>query len=368
MEKRSYLETEYSQLIFHHISDLIFLIRTVDEHCYEIEAMNDAFLANYHTTMEEISGKRIEEFLCEEQCIKAFRRFREVIKSKRTLHFEEEYTFEEQGYRLFDITLVPIIEDNTVCKLIGTAKDITEKRACEDQLAQAEKLSVVGQLAAGVAHELKNPLTSLKGFLKLIKFRNKDHDIKRYIEVMENEFCRLQLIIEEFLILAKPSKLTFNTHRLENIIDEVIELLNAQANMNSIVLTTEYSDSLPPLYCENNQLKQVFINIIKNAIEASDGGDKISVRIDFFDKHFHISIKDNGKGIAQEEIEKLGSPFYTTKKNGTGLGLAICKRIIEKHKGKLRVKSTIGYGTEITVTLPPSASQTQRAQKNNSRY
>ncbi|MCA0989021.1 ATP-binding protein [Guptibacillus algicola] len=352
MEKKSALDINNLKLIFHHISDLVFLIRVVDLQHYEIEAINEGYLGNYQTTKEDISGKRIEEFLGVDQGIKAIRRFQEAIIRRETLQFEEAYTFPEQGYRMFDITLVPIIEGNTVANLIGTAKDITEKRINEEQLVQSEKLSVVGQLAAGIAHELKNPLTSLKGFLKLIDFENKNPDIERYIKVMDTEFTRIEQIIEEFLVLAKPNKINFCHHRIDDIIEEVIELLNAQANMESIVLTTEYPDTLPQVYCESNQLKQVFINIIKNAIEASDDGGNITISINTSGEHIQVSIRDHGEGISKEDINKLGSPFYTTKKHGTGLGLAICKRIIEKHKGQLVIDSSIGHGTEITVILP----------------
>ncbi|WP_377891172.1 ATP-binding protein [Alkalihalobacillus sp. R86527] len=352
MEKESGLDTNNLKLIFRHISDLIFLIRVVDLQHYEIEAINEGYLAHYQTTKKNISGKRIEEFLGVDQGIKAIRRFQEVIIRKETLHFEEAYTFPEQGYRMFDITLVPIIEENTVANLIGTAKDITEKRINEEQMVQSEKLSVVGQLAAGIGHELKNPLTSLKGFLKLIDSENSNQDIERYIKVMDTEFNRIEQIIDEFLILAKPNKIHFSHYRIDHIIEEVIELLNAQANMESIVLTTEYPDIPSQVYCENNQLKQVFINIIKNAIEASRDGGRIFIKIATNEEHIQVSIRDHGEGISQEDIDKLGSPFYTTKKNGTGLGLAICKRIIDKHKGRLQIDSSVGQGTEITVILP----------------
>ncbi|WP_270182599.1 ATP-binding protein [Alkalihalobacillus sp. CinArs1] len=352
MEKESGLDTNNLKLIFRHLSDLIFLIRVVDLQHFEIEAINEGYLANYKTTKEDISGKRIEEFLGMDQGIKAIRRFQEVIIRKETLHFEEAYIFPEQGYRMFDITLVPIIEGNTVANLIGTAKDITERRLNEEQLAQSEKLSVVGQLAAGIAHELKNPLTSLKGFLKLIEFQNKNQDVERYIKVMDTEFNRIEQIIEEFLMLAKPNKVNFSYYHIDHIIEEVIELLNAQANMESIILTTEYPDSLPPVYCENNQLKQVFINIIKNAIEASNDGERVVISVATFDDHIEVCVKDFGGGIPEEDIKKIGSPFYTTKKQGTGLGLAICKRIIDKHNGKFSIDSATGQGTKITVCLP----------------
>ncbi|MGB7999504.1 MAG: ATP-binding protein [Anaerobacillus sp.] len=352
MEKRSELDTTNLNLIFHHLSDLIFQIRVVDVHHYEIEAVNEAYLANYETSKEAISGRRIEDFLDVDQGLQAIKRFQEAIICKRTIQFEEGYSFPKQGYRIFDITLVPIIKAGSVTGLIGAAKDITEKRLNEEHMAQSEKLSLVGQLAAGIAHELRNPLTSLKGFLKLIQFKNKDTNIERYIQVMDSEFQRIEQIIDEFLILAKPTKAEFNYYQISDILDEVIELLNAQANMKSIIINKAYSTYHSPVYCENNQLKQVFINLIKNAMDAIIEDGEITIATEEQSDNVVIQIIDNGKGISQQELEKLGSPFFTTKQNGTGLGLTICNRIIEKHKGSLKIKSNQGDGTVITIRLP----------------
>ncbi|TKD68842.1 ATP-binding protein [Pseudalkalibacillus hwajinpoensis] len=355
MEKRNELATSNIDLIFHHLSDLIFQIRVVDVHHYEIEAVNEAYLSNYETSKDDLSGKRVEEFLGVDQGLQAIRRFQEAIFHQEPIHFEEGYSFPKQGYRVFDITLVPIVEGGTVSRLIGAAKDITEKRLSEEQIAQSEKLSVVGQLAAGIAHELRNPLTSLKGFLKLIDYKNTNTEVDRYIQVMNSEFQRIEQIIDEFLILAKPTKSNFTYERIDQLLDEVIELLNGQANMKSIILKKNYSSTLSHVYGERNQLKQVIINIIKNALEAiSEGNSNGEIRIEAkeIQNKIIVSIQDNGKGIPEQELEKLGSPFFTTKKDGTGLGLAICKRIIGRHNGELEITSQHGEGTRITITLP----------------
>ncbi|MBN8209118.1 GHKL domain-containing protein [Bacillus sp. NTK071] len=359
MEKGNDLATSNIELIFHHLSDLIFQIRVVDVHHYEIEAVNEAYLSNYNTSKNDLSGRRIEEFLGVNQGLQAIKRFQEAIFHKKTIRFEEGYSFPKQGYRVFDITLVPIVEDGTISKLIGAAKDITEKRLNEEQIAQSDKLSVVGQLAAGIAHELRNPLTSLKGFLKLIDNKNTDIEVERYIQVMDSEFHRIEQIIDEFLILAKPNKSNFTHEMLDQLLDEVIELLNGQANMKSIILKKDYSPMLSHVYGESNQLKQVFINLIKNAIEAipkENTNGEIRIDAKEFEDKLMVNIIDNGTGITESELAKLGSPFFTTKKNGTGLGLAICKRIINKHNGDLEITSKHGEGTRVSITLPRSPS------------
>lgn len=359
MEKGNDLAISEIELIFHHLSDLIFQIHVVDLHHFEIEAVNEAYLSNYNTSKEDLSGRRVEELLGVDQALQAINRFQEAIFSKQPIQFEEGYNLPKLGFRVFDVTLVPIIEHGTVSKLIGAAKDITQKRLNEEQIVQSEKLSIVGQLAAGIAHELRNPLTSLKGFLKLINYKNTNKEVERYIQVMDSEFQRIEQIIDEFLILAKPTKSHFNYERIDQLLDEVIELLSGEANMASIILKKDYFSLLSHIYCDQNQLKQVFINLIKNAMEAipkENANGEIRIEGQECADNVIVHIIDNGLGISEPELEKLGSPFFTTKSNGTGLGLAICKRIIEKHKGHVEITSKQGEGTRVSITLPKTPS------------
>ncbi|MDQ0484264.1 ATP-binding protein [Guptibacillus hwajinpoensis] len=359
MENGNDLAISEIELIFHHLSDFIFQIHVVDRHHFEIEAVNEAYLSSYNTSKEDLSGKRVEELLGGDQGLQAIRRCQEAIYSKQPIQFEEEYYLPKQGYRMFDITLVPIVVDGSVSKLIGTARDVTQKRLNEEQIVQSEKLSVVGQLAAGIAHELRNPLTSLKGFLKLIDYKNTNKEVERYIQVMDSEFHRIEQIVDEFLILAKPTKSHFTYERIDQLLDEVIELLCGEANMESIILKKEYFSLRSHVYGESNQLKQVFINLMKNAMEAipkENVNGEITVEGQEFEDKLIVHIIDNGAGISETELKNLGSPFFTTKKNGTGLGLAICKRIIDQHSGQIDIKSKPKEGTRVSITLPKTPS------------
>ncbi|WP_053216251.1 ATP-binding protein [Guptibacillus hwajinpoensis] len=359
MENGNDLAISEIELIFHHLSDFIFQIHVVDRHHFEIEAVNEAYLSNYNTSKDDLSGKRVEEFLGGDQGLQAIRRFQEAIFSKQPIQFEEGYNLPKQGYRVFDITLVPIVVDGSVSKLIGTARDITQKRLNEEQIVQSEKLSVVGQLAAGIAHELRNPLTSLKGFLKLIDYKNTNKEVDRYIQVMDSEFHRIEQIVDEFLILAKPTKSHFTYERIDQLLDEVIELLCGEANMESIILKRDYFSLRSHVYGERNQLKQVFINLIKNAMEAiskENENGEITIEGKALEDKLIVHIIDNGAGISEAELKNLGTPFFTTKKNGTGLGLPVCKRIIDQHSGHLEIKSKPGEGTRVSITLPKTPS------------
>ncbi|CAH2716546.1 Sporulation kinase E [Neobacillus rhizosphaerae] len=231
-------------------------------------------------------------------------------------------------------------------------KDVTEKVAMQEQLRKSDTLTVIGELAAGIAHEIRNPMTALKGFIQLLEGSiTKDHSM--YYQVITTELQRIDSIINEFLILAKPQAIRFQEKDINQIMKETVDLLTAQAVLYNVQFVTEYNEQLPAIYCEPNQLKKVFINLIKNAIEVMPGGGKITISVKkAVNKRIIITIEDEGSGIPEEMIKRLGEPFYTTKDRGTGLGLMVSYRIIDEHKGTIKVKSEEGKGTIFQITLP----------------
>ncbi|WP_064092333.1 PAS domain-containing sensor histidine kinase [Rossellomorea aquimaris] len=233
-------------------------------------------------------------------------------------------------------------------------RDMTEQVELQEQLRKSDTLSVVGELAAGIAHEIRNPMTALKGFIQLLENSvGKDHEM--YFNVITSEFQRIESIITEFLVLAKPQAVQYQKTDLIKIMKDTVELLNAQAVMHNVQYNESYQGNLPTIIAEPNQLKQVFINMIKNAIEVMSDGGIISIKIEEVENHFiHIEISDQGSGISKDKIKKLGEPFYTTKERGTGLGLMVSFNIIKEHKGKVRVESKMGEGTVFHIYLPKS--------------
>jgi len=215
---------------------------------------------------------------------------------------------------------------------------------------QKEKLAVVGQMAASIAHEIKNPLSALKGFTQLQLEKDKSNE--NFYPIMLNEIDRINLIVSDLLILGKPSGATKTQVRIEEILKYVVSIIEPQASRQIITLRTEIAGPLPYVYCDENQLKQVFLNLIKNSVESMVDGGFIDIKARFTNKEFVISVQDEGEGIPQEQVEKLGEPFYTTKPNGTGLGLMVTKKIIEEHNGKLEISSTPKKGTKVTIILP----------------
>lgn len=230
--------------------------------------------------------------------------------------------------------------------------DVTARKEMEDRLRKSDTLNVVGELAAGIAHEIRNPMTALKGFIQLLQSNMKE-DFSSYFDVIQSELKRIESIITEFLVLAKPQAIQFKQSSITKIMKETIDLLTAQASLHNVQILSRIEGVIPYIYCEANQLKQVFINMLKNAIEVMQDGGIITVSIkEKNDKEVLVSIRDEGCGISQDKIARLGEPFYTTKERGTGLGLMVSYKIIEEHHGSILVDSKPGKGTTFYITLP----------------
>ncbi|MGM7719521.1 PAS domain S-box protein [Metabacillus sp. Hm71] len=254
---------------------------------------------------------------------------------------------------IFDVIKVPIFyPDGRRKGLVMIGRDITELKQTEELLRKSEKLAVVGQLSAGIAHEIRNPLTSLKGFLSLLQ-SSIDESNLWYLDVMASEINRIESITNQFMAVAKPQAVTIQLQDLRMLIEQVSVVVYPEATMNNIQIIIDTEADIPLIRCDVNQLKQVFINIIKNAIEAMKCGGKIVVHVMKHDpNHVVIRCIDQGCGIPKERIPYLGEPFYSLKEKGTGLGLMMCYKIIEEHQGKITIESEINKGTIVNVILP----------------
>lgn len=301
-------------------------------------------------SLDAVIGKTLFDFLPADQAI------------QKEVFYEKAWNGENVNYegRLGEIIylaiLNPIRRNSQTMEVIGTAIDITNEKQRERQIHQIEKLSVVGELAAGIAHEIRNPLTSLKGFTKIIKENVNDQDIMQYLDIMLAEMDRINEIVNEFMFIAKPNEnVHFQRTDLNNLLSNCILFMEPQALLKSIKIESSY-DSDVTLHCDQNQIKQVLINFLQNAIEATaDSGHNIKVTLrEISEQTIVITIKDRGCGIPEERYKRLFEPFYSTKEKGTGLGLITCKRIIDLHQGNIEVESKPGEGTTINIFLPRS--------------
>jgi PAS domain S-box-containing protein len=313
--------------------------------------VNSAFEYLYGWTSEEIVGSRLD--FIPSSAGEYRREWRKELELGRPFILSKAVRICKDGSKIdVSISESPIFdEDGKITAVISISRDMTEHNKMEELLRRSEKLTMVGQLAAGVAHEIRNPLTTLRGFLQMqqrAKIINQSHT-----DIMLSELDRINLIVSEFLILAKPQAVNFQIRDVRFTLGDVISLLDSEAHLHNIEFKAHFSQDPVLVHCEENQLKQVFINVLKNAMEAMPVGGKITIKLDGEDQqHAVITVTDEGEGISKERLQKIGEPFYTNKEKGTGLGLMVTQRIIEAHMGTLAIDSEVGQGTVVTITLP----------------
>ncbi|AXM90521.1 PAS domain-containing sensor histidine kinase [Anoxybacillus ayderensis] len=340
MEKQLREQEQKFRSVFNHAMDGIVLI---DDQQRIFDA-NPAACRIFSLQKEQLLEKCMHEFIGSN----------DLMKFQTWLNDGEEEEFciidGEGKKKIVELSFKPNIIEHVGLMMM---RDMTEKKEMEEQLRKSDTLNVVGQLAAGIAHEIRNPMTALKGFIQLLQgsIGNDCEQHNMYFHVIMSELKRIESIITEFLVLAKPQAIHYERGDVARIMQETVDLLSVQATMHNIQIEATY-EQVPLIYCEPKQLKQVFINILKNAIEVMPNGGTITVSVSRVEEGIRIAIRDEGSGIPKEKIKKLGEPFYTTKERGTGLGLMVSYKIIEEHHGRIDVESEVGVGTTFYITLP----------------
>jgi len=229
------------------------------------------------------------------------------------------------------------------------------------RLEQTQRLSMMGQMAAGVAHEIKNPLASIKGAVDILAEGVAPQSPKEeFAEIIRKEVRRLNATVQSFLDFAKPRPFQFSLEKLDEILASTLTQMEPQIASTSLILQSTIPRFDERVWADPQKLRQVFINLILNAIAATPPGGRITVELGKTTRNgerlWQIDFSDTGAGIAAENLEKIFEPFFTQKTTGSGLGLAIVKSIIEEHKGRIEVHSAPGKGTRFTVLLPTRTS------------
>jgi signal transduction histidine kinase len=238
-------------------------------------------------------------------------------------------------------------------KIQKTTADLSKTEA---QLIRSEKLAALGQLAAGIAHEIRNPLTSINILIhSLASNLPSETSQKEDLKVIEEEIHRINEIVDQFLRFAKPTPPLFQKVEVASIFEETLQLLRPQIEKQRIVVQKEFQ-TLPPIMMDREQIKQVILNLLLNAVQAMIKGGHLALKghIPTDERWVKLLIQDSGVGIPPEDMNKLFDPFFSTKEGGIGLGLSIAHRIIDQHQGKIEVESAPGMGTLFTIWLPVS--------------
>ncbi|MBX5436428.1 MAG: PAS domain S-box protein [Alicyclobacillaceae bacterium] len=256
------------------------------------------------------------------------------------------------SYYWVDTTIVPCLDENgRPYQYVSFRIDITQRKLAEEHLRRMDRIEVAGQLASSIAHEIRNPLAAIQWSLRSLS--DDPDERRRQVDLILSELERLDQTVGELLLLSRPRDAKFGQQDVRRLLDMVVTLMNIQARKHGVQIVADIAADLPEIRCEQNHLKQVFINLIKNAMEAMPNGGRIFVRAQRHgEDHVLIEVQDEGCGIPPEQLPKLGEPFFTTKEKGTGLGLMVCYKIIQDHKGKLTIQSEVDKGTTVQVLLP----------------
>lgn len=240
----------------------------------------------------------------------------------------------------------------TLMSVVFIFENLKNQIELEEKVQRAERYNVIGQLAASVAHEVRNPMTAVRGFLQLMrKDANLTDSQRRYIDISIEELNHSQAILSEYLSLAKPANTDLGILDLRYELLKIIELMKSYTNLQTISITSSIDDGLF-IKADSSEIKQVFVNLIKNSIEAIGSKGDINVKAGKKGSNIVVVIEDNGAGMSEEQLRYLGTPFYSTKDKGTGVGLSVSYKIIHAIKGTIKVESKRGKGTRFIIQMP----------------
>jgi two-component system, sporulation sensor kinase E len=266
-----------------------------------------------------------------------------------------EVFYPDSRYLNFYITAID--DSNAAMGFVMLIRDVTETRKRTEEQIESERLNAFTMLAAGVAHELGNPLNSLTIHLQLLERRlkklgAKGEALREHLDVATGEIKRLDGIIDQFLAAIRPSKPQFQRSQITDLLAECLRVLKPEIEKAKVTVQLDLRKDIPVMPLDPNQMKQAFLNLLRNACQAMPSGGELTISGTFTDYEVRLSFQDSGRGISAEQMGKLFQPFATTRSTGTGLGLLIVRRIIREHGGEIDIESREGKGTRITLWLP----------------
>jgi len=299
--------------------------------------INETFMKRYGYIREETIGFTAADINIWVDINERLKYIAEIEKKGFVENFETKYRTKAGEILIVLLSGVSIVWNNEQC-ILTIAHDITELRHYQKEVARLDSLHLIGEMSAGIGHEIRNPMTTVRGFLQLLGGKERYAQDKEYMDLMIEELDRANAIITEFLSLAKDKVVEKKGQSLNHWIRTIYPLLRAQAMKQDKGIEMELGD-LPQIVIDHNEIKQLLLNLVNNGLDAMPPGGLLTVKTYLDKDEVVLAVQDQGPGIPPEVLEKMGTPFYTTKDHGTGLGLAICYSIAQRHDARLDIET-----------------------------
>jgi PAS domain S-box-containing protein len=330
---------------FHANPCLMVIISLID---YRVIDVNQQLLNAVGISREEVIGRMMAEIDIHSESW--FQNMRQALEGHGKVQNHEFVYFNKKGEERYGLWSSDIITINGERCLLGAVIDITERKQYEREMTRLDRLHLVGEMAAGIAHEIRNPMTVIRGYMQLFQENEEFTPYKKRFQTMIGELDRANSIITEYLALAKNKAVHLKMQSLNSIVEAMLPLIQAEAIKNNQSVTIELSDA-PDLLLDGNEIRQIILNLARNGLEAMSHNGVLIIRTYLDGPEVVLAMQNEGPEISPAVLEKIGTPFFTTKDNGTGLGMAVCYSIASRHNASIRIE-TGKRGTSFMVSFP----------------
>ncbi|MEW5767360.1 MAG: ATP-binding protein [bacterium] len=355
LERKLKEAKKHLQAIFDSIEDGISVI----DRDYQIVRVNQGILRMYNKRdFPDLIGKKCFTEYYQSDGICENCPAQKTFEEDKPHHVTKIRHHRDKGRTVLDISTFPIKDDEgKVIQVINYIKDVTAAIKLEDRLLYQERLAGVGELAAGIAHEIRNPLGNITAAAQFCLDKYKLHQpARKHLRIILRNAENANKIVKDLLDFARPAEISFKLADVGEVIASACHLVKTRCSQQGVRLTRRYSRRLPLILLDEKRLEEAFLNFILNALDAMPNGGRLTITTysDSQNNEVGVRFSDTGQGIPEENLNEIFTPFFTTKEEGIGLGLCLAHQIVTYHKGKINIESKVGQGTEVIVSLPIS--------------